>query len=190
MQQKLSLKMQTDEEIEKDILGLAFLQWKARFRIKAVDVDDELQAFLNCNARAWYPYGSLLKRARQAQLYSTNYIASKTGLSPSAIASLEKREGEGNITLSTMQKIAEALDCDLIVGIRPKHHKSFSEALWDRIIQLVKTNPKYSIHVFKDRDRRRSGRAWFVAEAVERASRKVESMKNLNINRRKFQFGE
>lgn len=187
----LNQKALTDEEIEKDIIGLAFLQWKARFKVKAVDVDDEFQGLYNDKIFRWLPKeGSVLKKARQAQLYSLSYVSSKTGIGAAAISKLEKREAEGNITLLNMQKIAEALDCELIVGIRPKNLKSFSEVLWNRILPLVKANPKYAMHVFKDKDRRRAGRAWYVAEAVERKSREIESMKELKISHRKFQFSD
>ncbi len=180
------LNLQNKDEIEKDILNFGFILWKTKFRIKAVDVDDELKAFLDYKARPWDPYGSLLRRARQAQLYSVKYVAEKAGISQSALTAMEKREEEGNITLINMLKVAEAMDCELVVGIRPKNHKSFCEALWNRIIPLVKKERRYDYHVFANR--RRSGRAWYIAEMVERKSRDIESMKELNISRRKFEF--
>lgn len=184
---QMKLKLQTKEEIEKDILNFGFILWKARFRIKAVEIDDELQDFFNRKIHPWVANnGSLLRRARQAQLYSLSYVANKAGLTTATVGSLEKREEEGNITIQSMQKVAEAMDCELIVGIRPKNNKSFCETLWERIIPLVKKEKRYDHHVFADR--KRSGRAWYVAEMVEIKSRQVESMKELNINRRKFEF--
>jgi predicted DNA-binding mobile mystery protein A len=42
------------------------------------------------------------------------------GFSAPAISQFEKAERDGTITLSTLQTIADALDCDLVYGLVPR----------------------------------------------------------------------
>lgn len=51
---------------------------------------------------------------------SARQLAGRMGVMPPRITELEKAESQGNITLKTLKRAAEALDCDLYYSILPK----------------------------------------------------------------------
>lgn len=46
-------------------------------------------------------------------------LSSKVGVSPAALSMLESRELEGKVTLESLNKVAQALDCTLVYSIVP-----------------------------------------------------------------------
>jgi len=58
------------------------------------------------------------------------------GISQSAEAQFEKSEKERNITLQTLEKVAAALNADLVYAIVPR--KSLQETLEDRALAKAK----------------------------------------------------
>jgi predicted DNA-binding mobile mystery protein A len=46
-------------------------------------------------------------------------LSSRVGVSPAAISKLESRELEGKVTLESLNKVAQAIDCTLIYSIVP-----------------------------------------------------------------------
>lgn len=67
---------------------------------------------------------------RRALGMSLRDIARHTGLSLATIAKMEKREQEGAITIASLRKIAEAVDCDVIYALVPR--RPVEEILRDR----------------------------------------------------------
>jgi predicted DNA-binding mobile mystery protein A len=63
-------------------------------------------------------------------------LASKLGITPSSIAKLEKAEADEKITLASLRKLANALDCELQYTLVPR--KSLEEILWERAIKVAK----------------------------------------------------
>jgi len=57
---------------------------------------------------------------RQALGISTTRLAKKLGVNQSVVSRLEKSERNNNITLKSLQTIAEALDCTLVYALIPK----------------------------------------------------------------------
>ena len=47
-------------------------------------------------------------------------VASRLGISTSAVLHMERSEAEGSITLRTLQRAADALDCHLVYGFVPR----------------------------------------------------------------------
>ena len=74
-----------------------------------------------------------LRRARQALLLSAYRVAKNLGVSRAALYQLENRDERGAITLANMEKVAEAMGCELICYLKPKGEKSFSRHLWNQI---------------------------------------------------------
>jgi transcriptional regulator with XRE-family HTH domain len=96
----------------------------------------DVEPLLDPRIKAWEPRGptpGLLKSARQAQLLSLQTVAERLNLGREAVRQFERNETLGTITLESLAKVAEALDCELIVGIRPRSGVSFATQLWNRI---------------------------------------------------------
>ena len=74
-----------------------------------------------------------LKWARDAKQWSTRMAADRMGATQSNWVQLEKAEKAGAIQLKTLQKAAEALDCELVYIIRPRCKQRFSKLMWKTI---------------------------------------------------------
>lgn len=57
---------------------------------------------------------------RHALCMTLAKLAERSGLNLSTVHQIEKRELEGKVTLQTMSKIAEAMDCEFLYAIIPK----------------------------------------------------------------------
>lgn len=57
---------------------------------------------------------------RKALGLTLNELAKIVGLSLPTVAQAEKREVEGKITIATLRKLAEAMECDLVYSFVPK----------------------------------------------------------------------
>lgn len=64
--------------------------------------------------------GGWLKFMRLALGLTMQELAHRAGLATSNIAQAEKREAEGKITLELLQKLAHAMDCEVVYSIVPK----------------------------------------------------------------------
>lgn len=51
---------------------------------------------------------------------TSNELASRVGVNQSRIIHMEKSESEGNIKISTMERIADALEMDFVYGFVPR----------------------------------------------------------------------
>ena len=61
-----------------------------------------------------------IKTIREALGMTSSDLASRVGVNQSRIIHMEKSEKDGNIKISTMQKIADALDMDFVYGFAPR----------------------------------------------------------------------
>ncbi len=66
------------------------------------------------------PAEGWLRRIREAQGLSRRQIAEQLGVSVPAIQDYERSEAAGRITLTTLRKYAEVLDCEVVVNLVPK----------------------------------------------------------------------
>jgi len=55
------------------------------------------------------------------------------GVSKQAYAKFEANEVTGALSLASLQKAAEAIDCELVYFLRPKKNKTFSTLLWEKL---------------------------------------------------------
>lgn len=141
--------MKTTPLTEKEIT-YAFRQWC--IENKRYILDEELQLFLAAEIQAFrLPTTSdvqastaskgWLKKSRQALLLSTRTVAQKMSTSQQTYLRLESSEKKGTITLNSLARAAEALDCELVYAIRPRERISFSQRVWWPIFQKAKDHP-------------------------------------------------
>lgn len=76
-----------------------------------------------------------IKYMRNAFGLTIAELAKLLSIAPVTLAKTEKREIEGHVTLATLKRIAEAMDCELVYGFVPKkemktliHEKAFEKA--------------------------------------------------------------
>ena len=65
-------------------------------------------------ARGW------LRALRQALGMTTRQLAASVGVTQAAVMDAERAEARGDITLSTLRRYAEALDCELTYALVPR----------------------------------------------------------------------
>lgn len=78
-----------------------------------------------------------LKSARLALHLTLENIAKNLKLSPHHVSRFESNEVRGTITLNSLRKCAEAMDCELIYVIRPKSRLTFSQTIWKIVYPIV-----------------------------------------------------
>jgi predicted DNA-binding mobile mystery protein A len=61
-----------------------------------------------------------LHAVRQALGMTTRQLASSVGVSQAAVTDAERSEARGDITLATLRRYAEALDCELVYALVPR----------------------------------------------------------------------
>lgn len=66
------------------------------------------------------PRGGWAKAVRTALGMSLRQLAERTGLSKTAVKSVEASEARGTVQLRSLQALAEALDCDLVYALVPR----------------------------------------------------------------------
>jgi predicted DNA-binding mobile mystery protein A len=80
----------------------------------------QLDAKLMVAANVQAPRDGWIRTIRTALGMSAAQLGRRLGVSQQEATDLERRERSGSITLSTLAKAAEALDCDLQVTFVPK----------------------------------------------------------------------
>lgn len=61
-----------------------------------------------------------IRTVRTALGMSASQLAKRLGVTQQAVANTERNERNGTVSLCTLAKVAEALDCELVVELRPK----------------------------------------------------------------------
>ena len=89
----------------------------AMHRLRLRQLDEALLPWKSLRQR---PGGGWIRVIRQALGMTLADLGRRMGFSASAISQFEKAERDGTITLSTLQTIAAALDCDLVYGLVPR----------------------------------------------------------------------
>jgi predicted DNA-binding mobile mystery protein A len=76
------------------------------------------------------PAGGWIRSIREALGLSGRQLAVRMGITQASLAGFEKRELAGTASLSSLRKIADAMDCDLVYAIVPR--KPVTKLLEDR----------------------------------------------------------
>jgi predicted DNA-binding mobile mystery protein A len=66
------------------------------------------------------PPGGWLRTTRQSLKLTLPELAKKLGITKSTLIGFELREAADSITLATLRRVAEAMDCKLVYAIVPK----------------------------------------------------------------------
>lgn len=66
------------------------------------------------------PHRGWIRAIRDALGMSSTELAGRLGISQSRIPDLEQREVNGSIRMNTMERVADALDCDVVYFLVPR----------------------------------------------------------------------
>jgi transcriptional regulator with XRE-family HTH domain len=129
------MKKLTDDELTK-----AFRIWLMKYSAK--EAEEALAPYL---AEKIKPFAigdpSWLKAARKGLFLSAATVAEKLKVARAAYSKYEECEERGSITLATLAKAAEAMDCELVYAIRPRNKKYFSNIIWGILLPSVSLHP-------------------------------------------------
>lgn len=92
------------------------MSWEKDLKLKQVD---ELIVNLKPEKLATKPKSGWLKLIRTALGMNARALGTRVGLTQSRITLIEKGEIDGTITLHTLEKIAEGLECKLVYFLVP-----------------------------------------------------------------------
>lgn len=77
-----------------------------------------------------------IKYMRSALGLTLSDLGKLASLSPASVAQAERREVEGQVSMSTLKKMAEAMDCELVYAIVPK--KEIKSLIHDRALEKAR----------------------------------------------------
>jgi predicted DNA-binding mobile mystery protein A len=86
-------------------------------KLRINQIDEQLKIFRNA---VNVPKNGWLHTIRTSLSMTAAQLASRLGTSPQAILAIEKREGEGRITIDKLKKIGAAMELKLVYGFVPK----------------------------------------------------------------------
>lgn len=104
-------------------------------KITARKALDSKIAFLPPLQKMQRPHKGWIKAVKEALGMSSKQLAARLGVSPPRITALEKSEVEETVTLASLRRAAEALDCALVYSFVPKG--SFEEVLQTRARRIA-----------------------------------------------------
>lgn len=84
------------------------------------------------------PAGGWAKAVREALGMTRAQLATRTGISPSTVNTLERSEAQGTVTIESLEKLAAGLGGKLVYAIVPPPGKTFEQLVMDRAEKLAK----------------------------------------------------
>jgi predicted DNA-binding mobile mystery protein A len=106
-------------------------------------LDKRLTLLKNTDAFVRPPRG-WLKAIREALGMTTTQLAKRLGVAQSRVVAIEQAETKGSITLGSLEKAAQALDCQLLYALVPRH--SLGETIENRALQVAKKRMQSASH--------------------------------------------
>jgi predicted DNA-binding mobile mystery protein A len=82
------------------------------------------------------PVRGWIRAIRYAIGMSGRQLAERLGISKNSVSAIEKRERDGSVTIRTMRRVAEAIDCTFFYGFLP--NGSFDEIVRRRAEEVVR----------------------------------------------------
>jgi predicted DNA-binding mobile mystery protein A len=126
--------------------------------------------------RAARPARGWIKAIREGLGMTSAQLARRMGVSQPRIAELEKAEAGGNVTIQSLERAAEALDCRLVYVLVP--NRALEDQLTERAERLaeqqvvsVEQTMRLEQQAVANTRQRRSLKQRFVAELLDRPSR-------------------
>ncbi len=84
------------------------------------------------------PRSGWINAIRTAFGLSTYQLAKRMGISQATVSEMEAREKKGGVTLETLERAANAMDCQLIYALVPKQeYSSLEEVIEKRSVELA-----------------------------------------------------
>jgi predicted DNA-binding mobile mystery protein A len=102
------------------------------------DLDHSLGNFKE-SMRSLPPNGGWARSIRQALGMSGQQLARRVGVSRATIATLERSEARGRITLASLEKLARGLGCRVVYALVPEVSPSLSGLRRARARKLART---------------------------------------------------
>ena len=93
---------------------------RSRFKNLALDQLDETMATLRKSAEVSRPQKGWARSIREALGMSLGQLARRVGVSRETIATLERSEARGTITLASLEKLARGLGCRVTYALVPE----------------------------------------------------------------------
>ena len=123
------------------------------------------------------PRGGWLRAIRTALGISSAQLGGRIGVTQQAIANFERSEAEGKITLQSLKRVAEALDCRVVYAVVPNKplaqmRRERALALADALIRPVAHSMKLEAQGISDTDTQKS-RTQLANELLRGSPRKL-----------------
>ncbi|MDZ4662039.1 MAG: hypothetical protein SGJ18_10535 [Pseudomonadota bacterium] len=114
-------------------IRLAYAHWSRDYLHEKAD--QQIEAFLDEKIQCdTLPLG-WLEKARKALFLSTGRMANRLEISRAAYRKFEKNEELGTISLNSLKRCVEAMNCELVYAIRPRERVPFSQVIWEKILK-------------------------------------------------------
>ena len=94
-----------------------------RDRVRAIILDGleaRAQPLVAARSAAAVPMRGWLRAVREAIGLTQGEVASKAGIKRQSYAQFEASEGRGSISMASLRRAAEAMDCDLVYYVVPR----------------------------------------------------------------------
>lgn len=114
-------------------MQLTYEAWNMRYN-KQPEADEMVAPFLSFPLN---PHNNQLTLARNALKLTLETVSARLRTHKTTIKRFEVNESRGTITLNSLRKCAEAMDCELIYVIRPKSRLTFSQTIWRIVFPIV-----------------------------------------------------
>lgn len=123
------------------------------------------------------PRGGWLRAIRKALGMSTAQLAGRLGVAQQAIVNFERNEAAGKITLQSLQRVAQALDCRVVYAVVPNKplvqmRRARAQALADQLVRPVAHSMKLEAQGVSDKETRRQ-RKELTDEILRGSARKL-----------------
>lgn len=123
------------------------------------------------------PRGGWLRTIREALGMSAAQLAGRLGVAQQAIVNFERNEAAGKITLKSLQRVAQALDCRVVYAVAPNKplaqmRQERALALADQLVRPVAHSMKLEAQGVSDRETQRQ-RKELAGEILRGSARKL-----------------
>lgn len=123
------------------------------------------------------PRGGWLRAVREALGMSTAQLAARLGVAQQAIVNFERNEAAGKITLQSLQRVAQALDCRVVYAVVPNKplaqmRRARALTLADQLVRPVAHSMKLEAQGVSDKETQRQ-RKELADEILRGSTRKL-----------------
>ena len=106
-------------------------------RLLSEQLEDSIDPFRSALPAARPPKG-WARAVRQALGMSAEQLARRVGVSRETIATLERSEARGRITLASLERLARGLGCRVVYALVPENGASLADVRRKRALELAR----------------------------------------------------